>query len=93
MLEFLLQSQSLLTICLEDYWAAYDKSSERLKITDSGASLATSFVGCTIATKVSVTMEAHEAQREPSHLTTREDSEKYRSQHSLQLRTVLILRV
>ncbi|KAG6665238.1 hypothetical protein CIPAW_02G147400 [Carya illinoinensis] len=26
LLEFLLRSQSLLTICLEDYWAAYDKS-------------------------------------------------------------------
>ncbi|KAJ7963046.1 LETM1-like protein [Quillaja saponaria] len=34
LLAFLLRSQSLLTVCLEDYWAAYDKSSEPLKIMD-----------------------------------------------------------
>ncbi|XP_050382337.1 uncharacterized protein LOC126799222 isoform X2 [Argentina anserina] len=36
LLEFLLQSQSLLTVCLEDYWSAYDKSSDWSKITDTG---------------------------------------------------------
>ncbi|XP_060675784.1 uncharacterized protein LOC107428532 isoform X3 [Ziziphus jujuba] len=37
LLAFLLQSQSLLTTCLEDYWAVYDKSSsELLKITETG---------------------------------------------------------
>ncbi|KAK3002382.1 hypothetical protein RJ639_021044 [Escallonia herrerae] len=38
LLAFLLRSQSLLSICMEDYWAAYDRSgSEPLK-TDRGAS-------------------------------------------------------
>ncbi|XP_059458342.1 uncharacterized protein LOC132187939 [Corylus avellana] len=36
LLEFLLRSQSLLTICLEDYWAAYDKSGELLKFSETG---------------------------------------------------------
>lgn len=31
LLSFLLQSQTLLSVCLEDYWAAYDKSGELLK--------------------------------------------------------------
>ncbi|KAK8581207.1 hypothetical protein V6N12_071442 [Hibiscus sabdariffa] len=38
LLAFLLQSQRLLSLCLEDYWAAYDRSGEPLKITDAGAS-------------------------------------------------------
>ncbi|KAE8700663.1 hypothetical protein F3Y22_tig00110556pilonHSYRG00528 [Hibiscus syriacus] len=38
LLAFLLQSQRLLSLCLEDYWAAYDRLGELLKITDSGAS-------------------------------------------------------
>lgn len=37
LLSFLLQSQSLLASCLEDYWAAYGKSSEFLKITETSA--------------------------------------------------------
>ncbi|KAH6758827.1 hypothetical protein C2S51_019062 [Perilla frutescens var. frutescens] len=32
LLEFLLQSQGLLTACLEDYWAAYDRTGDLLKI-------------------------------------------------------------
>ncbi|KAL1551515.1 hypothetical protein AAHA92_19350 [Salvia divinorum] len=39
LLEFLLQSQGLLTACLEDYWAAYDGTSDLLKIGDSAPSL------------------------------------------------------
>uniref|UniRef100_A0A2N9IUA7 Uncharacterized protein n=1 Tax=Fagus sylvatica TaxID=28930 RepID=A0A2N9IUA7_FAGSY len=35
LLEFLLQSQSLLTVCLEDYWAAYDKPCEPLKFSEA----------------------------------------------------------
>ncbi|KAA3489273.1 Mitochondrial distribution and morphology 38 [Gossypium australe] len=38
LLAFLLQSQKLLCICLEDYWAAYDRSGEPLKITHSSDS-------------------------------------------------------
>ncbi|KAG4199161.1 hypothetical protein ERO13_A05G128100v2 [Gossypium hirsutum] len=38
LLAFLLQSQKLLCICLEDYWAAYDRSGEPLKITNSSDS-------------------------------------------------------
>ncbi|XP_044497247.1 uncharacterized protein LOC123219377 [Mangifera indica] len=39
LLAFLLRSQSLLTICLDDYWAAYDRSSNGLlKIAETGAS-------------------------------------------------------
>ncbi|XP_057504630.1 uncharacterized protein LOC130788111 isoform X2 [Actinidia eriantha] len=38
LLAFLLQSQRLLSICLEDYWAAYDRSGELPKIAERGAS-------------------------------------------------------
>lgn len=38
LLAFLLQSQSLLSICLEDYWAAYDRSGELPKFAERGAS-------------------------------------------------------
>lgn len=38
LLAFLLRSQSLLTICLEDYWAVYDRSCEPPKIVEAGAS-------------------------------------------------------
>ncbi|KAI9159732.1 hypothetical protein LWI28_001369 [Acer negundo] len=39
LLSFLLRSQRLLTVCLEDYWAAYDRSSNALlKITETVAS-------------------------------------------------------
>ncbi|XP_042049481.1 uncharacterized protein LOC121795100 [Salvia splendens] len=38
LLEFLLQSQGLLTACLEDYWAAYDGTSDLLKIGERNGS-------------------------------------------------------
>ncbi|GMQ08568.1 hypothetical protein CsSME_00052239 [Camellia sinensis var. sinensis] len=38
LLAFLLQSQSLLSICLEDYWAAYDRLGELPKFAERGAS-------------------------------------------------------
>ncbi|XP_048439984.1 uncharacterized protein LOC103966463 isoform X2 [Pyrus x bretschneideri] len=82
LLDFLLHSQSLLTVCLEDYWAAYDKSCELLKITEPGARRA-SFVGSIVASKLSVTMEA---QQEPSTLTTSEDCQNYNPQRRLNLR-------
>ncbi|KAJ6427510.1 hypothetical protein OIU84_022997 [Salix udensis] len=37
LLAFLLQSQNLLTVCLEDYWAVYDRSCEQLKIVEAEA--------------------------------------------------------
>ncbi|KAB2612872.1 hypothetical protein D8674_035188 [Pyrus ussuriensis x Pyrus communis] len=82
LLDFLLHSQSLLTVCLEDYWAAYDKSSELLKVTEPGARRA-SFVGSIVASKLSVTMEA---QQEPSTLTTSEDCQNYEPERRLNLR-------
>ncbi|KAM0956715.1 hypothetical protein ACFX2I_024884 [Malus domestica] len=82
LLDFLLHSQSLLTVCLEDYWAAYDKSCELFKITEPGARR-TSFVGSIVASKLSVTMEA---QQEPSILTTSEDCQNYNPQRRLNLR-------
>lgn len=38
LLDFLLQSQSLLSVCLEDYWAAYDKTGEVQIFADRSAS-------------------------------------------------------
>ncbi|XP_006356144.1 uncharacterized protein [Solanum tuberosum] len=38
LLDFLLQSQSLLSVCLEDYWAAYDRTGEVQKFADRSAS-------------------------------------------------------
>lgn len=38
LLDFLLQSQSLLSVCLEDYWAAYDRTGEVQKCVDRSAS-------------------------------------------------------
>ncbi|XP_017179690.1 uncharacterized protein [Malus domestica] len=70
LLDFLLHSQSLLTVCLEDYWAAYDKSWYYLS-------------GSIVASKLSVTMEA---QQEPSILTTSEDCQNYNPQRRLNLR-------
>ncbi|XWS20245.1 hypothetical protein CRYUN_Cryun31cG0083700 [Craigia yunnanensis] len=60
LLAFLLRSQSLLTICLEDYWAAYDRSGEPLKITESDASKHTPPTGTIGTTRISVVMEALE---------------------------------
>ncbi|XP_022715014.1 uncharacterized protein LOC111274552 isoform X4 [Durio zibethinus] len=59
LLAFLLRSQSLLTICLEDYWAAYDRiGSESLKITESGASKHTPPTAAIGMTRFPVAMEA-----------------------------------
>ncbi|KAF3450713.1 hypothetical protein FNV43_RR06802 [Rhamnella rubrinervis] len=78
LLAFLLQSQSLLTTCLEDYWAIYDKSGELLKITENGASdpnLAS--MKSKGATQLSVDME--------SNLMTL-DGLNNQSQHAFKLR-------
>ncbi|XP_017602867.1 uncharacterized protein LOC108449975 isoform X1 [Gossypium arboreum] len=60
LLAFLLQSQKLLCICLEDYWAAYDRSGEPLKITNSSDSKdgsSTGAIGCG-TTRFSEVLEA-----------------------------------
>ncbi|KAG2722890.1 hypothetical protein I3760_02G147600 [Carya illinoinensis] len=54
LLEFLLRSQSLLTICLEDYWAAYDKSGELIKFSETVVSDPTSFARSKAAIKFSI---------------------------------------
>ncbi|GMI91811.1 hypothetical protein HRI_002850400 [Hibiscus trionum] len=58
LLAFLLQSQRLLSLCLEDYWAAYDRSGEPLKITDSGAFKHGPSTGAIGTTQFSVALKA-----------------------------------
>ncbi|KAI5602655.1 hypothetical protein BDE02_01G169100 [Populus trichocarpa] len=62
-LDFL--SQSLLTICLEDYWAVYDRSCEPLKIVEAGASDHMLPVGTKGNENLYVTLEA---QQRPAEL-------------------------
>ncbi|KAK9266110.1 hypothetical protein L1049_003456 [Liquidambar formosana] len=57
LLAFLLRSQSLLTVCLEDYWAAYDKAGELLKIAERGAFGPT----LTLGTKGTIIVEAQQS--------------------------------
>ncbi|XP_030968902.1 uncharacterized protein LOC115989371 isoform X2 [Quercus lobata] len=65
LLEFLLRSQSLLTVCLEDYWAAYDKPcSESLKFSETGSSDATSFLRSRGTIKSSVVLGAQQNQND-----------------------------
>ncbi|KAK8551245.1 hypothetical protein V6N12_039893 [Hibiscus sabdariffa] len=58
LLAFLLQSQRLLSLCLEDYWDAYDRSGEQLKITDSGAFKHEPSTGAIGTTQFSVALKA-----------------------------------
>ncbi|KAM4111162.1 hypothetical protein ACJW30_05G047200 [Castanea mollissima] len=60
LLEFLLRSQSMLTVCLEDCWAAYDKPCEPLKFSETGSSDATSFLQSRGTIKSSVVLEAQQ---------------------------------
>ncbi|XP_034910875.1 uncharacterized protein [Populus alba] len=62
-LDFL--SQSLLTICLEDYWAVYDRSCEPPKIVEAGASDQMLPVGTKGNENLYVTLEA---QQRPAEL-------------------------
>ncbi|CAK7356733.1 unnamed protein product [Dovyalis caffra] len=57
---FLLRSQSLLTICLEDYWAVYDRSCEPLKIVEAGASDHMVTVGAKGTENLYVTLESQQ---------------------------------
>ncbi|KAG6727838.1 hypothetical protein I3842_02G144400 [Carya illinoinensis] len=55
------RSQSLLTICLEDYWAAYDKSgSELIKFSETVVSDPTSFARSKAAIKFSIVSVAQQ---------------------------------
>ncbi|XP_012073417.1 uncharacterized protein LOC110008590 isoform X2 [Jatropha curcas] len=63
-LEFLLRSQSLLTVCLEDYRAVYDRYPELRKIAEVGASDHTLSVGIRAADKLSVQLEAQQRSNE-----------------------------
>ncbi|KAJ6963556.1 hypothetical protein NC652_002005 [Populus alba x Populus x berolinensis] len=65
LLAFLLRSQSLLTICLEDYWAVYDRSCEPPKIVEAGASDQMLPVGTKGNENLYVTLEA---QQRPAEL-------------------------
>ncbi|XP_062087543.1 uncharacterized protein LOC133794343 [Humulus lupulus] len=75
LLSFLLQSQTLLAFCLEDYWAVYGKPSEFLRTTES------SFYDPTLSsmkaigtTKASLTMESQ--QIHSNLVTTRHPNEE-----------------
>ncbi|CAK9174566.1 unnamed protein product [Ilex paraguariensis] len=60
LLAFLLRSQSLLSICLEDYWAAYDRSGELLRITERGISDPAAYFLTKGTTNSSVILEAQQ---------------------------------
>ncbi|XP_058004057.1 uncharacterized protein LOC110670701 [Hevea brasiliensis] len=59
-LEFLLQSQSLLTVCLEDYLAVYARTSEFRKIAEAGASDHSLSVGIKGTENFCVALEAQQ---------------------------------
>ncbi|XP_021646763.2 uncharacterized protein LOC110639941 isoform X2 [Hevea brasiliensis] len=81
-LKFLLQSQSLLTVCLEDYRAVYARSCELPKIAEAGASDRSLSVGLKGTEKLSVAMEA---QQNPTELML-QGCVKVKSQQGIRLR-------
>ncbi|KAF2301184.1 hypothetical protein GH714_020711 [Hevea brasiliensis] len=81
-LKFLLQSQSLLTVCLEDYRAVYARPCELPKIADAGASDRSLSVGLKGTEKLSVPMEA---QQNPTELML-QGCIKVKSQQGIRLR-------
>ncbi|XP_031269820.1 uncharacterized protein LOC116128238 isoform X1 [Pistacia vera] len=86
LLAFLLRSQSLLTICLDDYWAAYDRSSTGLlKIAETGASDHIPTVGTKGTTRLSAPQEGK--QRRYELLTHRNMENK--SQHPSNVRKAM----
>ncbi|WCJ40823.1 LETM1-like protein [Euphorbia peplus] len=62
-LEFLLRSQSLLTVCLEDYQAVYARPCESHKIAEAGVSDRILSLGLKGTSKHSVALETHKKQR------------------------------
>ncbi|KAL3735891.1 hypothetical protein ACJRO7_024935 [Eucalyptus globulus] len=57
-LAFLLRSQSLLSVCLEDYWVVYDRSGESLKTAENGALDPTLAAAAKWKAKRSIALEA-----------------------------------
>nr|GEX58776.1 LETM1-like protein [Tanacetum cinerariifolium] len=73
LLSFLLQSQTLLSYCLEEYWAAYDKSGESMKFSERVPSDSTPSVPTNKAiTNSSILLEA---QQNPVDLMKRRSSQ------------------
>ncbi|KAG5229167.1 LETM1 and EF-hand domain-containing protein [Salix suchowensis] len=60
LLAFLLRSQNLLNVCLEDYWAVYDRSCEQLKIVEAGASDLMPPIGTKGTENIFLTLEAQQ---------------------------------
>ncbi|KAJ6394646.1 hypothetical protein OIU77_023788 [Salix suchowensis] len=60
LLAFLLRSQNLLTVCLEDYWAVYDRSCEQLKIVEASASDLMPPIGTKGTENIFLTLEAQQ---------------------------------
>ncbi|KAJ0074990.1 hypothetical protein Patl1_34217 [Pistacia atlantica] len=86
LLAFLLRSQSLLTICLDDYWAAYDRSSNGLlKIAETGASDHIFSVGTKGTTRLSAPQEGKQKRNE---LLTHRNMEN-KSQHPSNVRKAM----
>ncbi|KAH9714216.1 LETM1 domain-containing protein [Citrus sinensis] len=83
LLAFLLRSQSLLTVCLDDYWAAYDiSSSGLLKNSETGSSDRIPSLGTKSTSRFSAALEAKE---KPTELVTRGNTNN-KSQHPFNLR-------
>ncbi|XP_020225361.1 uncharacterized protein LOC109807252 isoform X2 [Cajanus cajan] len=75
---YLLQCQGLLSICLQDHWAAYDKSGESLNIVDHAAFDNTSYMGNINGPKLPLVYEVQQM----SHDLTTEGSPKSNSRNS-----------
>ncbi|KAL9460563.1 hypothetical protein AB3S75_003711 [Citrus x aurantiifolia] len=83
LLAFLLRSQSLLTVCLDDYWAAYDiSSSGLLKNSETGSSDRIPSLGTKSTSRFSAALEAKE---KPTELVTWGNTNN-KSQHPFNLR-------
>ncbi|ESR40154.1 LETM1 domain-containing protein [Citrus sinensis] len=83
LLAFLLRSQSLLTVCLDDYWAAYDiSSSGLLKNSETGSSDRIPSLGTKSTSRFSAALEAKE---KPTELVTRGNTNN-KPQHPFNLR-------
>ncbi|KAJ1388758.1 LETM1-like [Sesbania bispinosa] len=77
-MSYLLRCQGLLSICLQDHWAAYDKSGESLNIVDhAGFDNHTSYIESINGPKLPLVFEV----QQKSHLTT-EGCPKSNSQNS-----------
>ncbi|KAL6325943.1 hypothetical protein AAG906_038434 [Vitis piasezkii] len=98
LLAFLLQSQSLLTSCLEDYWAAYDRSgydnadfssSQLQKIAERNALHQTQSTGTKDTTSSSLTLDAQQkvtdlmARRNPGKIPHSGNKLRYKSSVSV----------